>query len=335
MLTHLDLFSGIGGFSLGLERTGGFKTVAFCEQDAFCQRVLEQHWPGVPIHGDIRELTADAVGPVDIVTGGFPCQPWSVAGRQRGAEDDRDLWPEMARIVSLARPRWVVGENVPGLAGAPLGLDRVLSDLEGLGYACQTFDIPACAVDAPQRRRRLWIVAHAERVARRPGEPAGHQPDGQGAGRAQEAGGSGGGGAVGGAVAHAEKQRLEIRRDGRVASDAQQSAAVRTSPLGDADPERQPQPGRREREGGRRPGDPGPRDGGFWDDAEWIVGGDGKARRVGPGLRLLASGLPNRVAKLRAFGNAVVPQVVEVIGRAILEAEAEPMRASCVQVGDG
>ena len=99
--------------------------------------------------------------PVDLICGGFPCQPFSVAGKQRGKEDDRHLWPEMFRVVSELRPRWVLGENVPGLVR--LGLDEVLSDLEGIGYSCQTFDIPACAVDAPHVRHRIWIVAHTER----------------------------------------------------------------------------------------------------------------------------------------------------------------------------
>jgi len=158
-LKVLDLFSGIGGFSLGLERTGGFETVAFCEIDPFCRRVLAKHWPGVPIHDDVRELTADAIGPVDIIVGGYPCQPFSTAGKRRGAEDDRHLWPEVHRLVAAIRPAWCLFENVAGHIS--MGLDEVLSDLEGEGYTCWPLVIPACGVDAPHRRDRVWIIAHA------------------------------------------------------------------------------------------------------------------------------------------------------------------------------
>jgi DNA (cytosine-5)-methyltransferase 1 len=155
----LDLFSGIGGFSLGLEAAGPFRTVAFCEQDAFCQAVLRKHWPDVPIHDDVRTIDADGYRGIDILCGGFPCQPWSAAGEQRGAEDDRDLWPVMASLIADIRPQWVIGENVRGFVNQPLGLQRSLSDLESLGYQAAPFIIPACAVDAPHRRDRVWIIA--------------------------------------------------------------------------------------------------------------------------------------------------------------------------------
>lgn len=154
----LDLFSGIGGFSLGLE-SAGMETVAFCEQDKFCQKILAQHWPTLPIHSDITELNGyEYRGTIELVCGGFPCQPFSVAGKQRGAEDDRALWPEMLRVIREVAPRWVIGENVSGII--QMELDNVLSDLEGEGYTCWTFVLPACAVDAPHRRDRVWIVAH-------------------------------------------------------------------------------------------------------------------------------------------------------------------------------
>ena len=156
-LRHLDLFSGIGGFSLGLERTGGFETVAFCEIEPFCQKVLKKHWPDVPIYDDVRTLDADGLGNVDIITGGYPCQPFSLAGKRDGEEDDRHLWPEMFRIIQAFRPAWVIGENVAGHIS--MGLDQVLFDLESADYACQAFVIPACAVDAPHRRDRVWIIA--------------------------------------------------------------------------------------------------------------------------------------------------------------------------------
>jgi DNA (cytosine-5)-methyltransferase 1 len=159
-LKVLDLFSVIGGFSLGLERTGGFETVAFCEIDPFCQKVLKKHWPDVPIYNDVRTLNYD--GPVDVITGGYPCQPFSLAGKRQGESDDRHLWPAMFSLVKKHRPSWVIGENVAGHIG--MGLDDVLSDLEGEAYAVRTFVIPACAVDAPHRRDRVWIVAHTDGI---------------------------------------------------------------------------------------------------------------------------------------------------------------------------
>jgi DNA (cytosine-5)-methyltransferase 1 len=138
-LRHLDLFSGIGGFALAARRVG-WETVGFCEVDPFCRAVLRKHWPDVPIHPDVRELTADAVGSVDIITGGYPCQPFSYAGERRGTDDDRHLWPEFARLIRELRPRWAVGENVAG--HITMGLDAVLIDLEGLGYSWEAFVIP-------------------------------------------------------------------------------------------------------------------------------------------------------------------------------------------------
>ena len=160
MLRVLDLFSGIGGFSRGLERTGGFETAAFCEYAEWPRKVLAKHWPNVPIFEDVRTLKgSDIDGPIDVICGGYPCQPFSMAGRRKGQEDDRHLWPEFNRLVAELRPTWVIGENVAGHIS--MGLDDVLSDLEGQGYACRTFVIPACATDAPHRRDRVWTVANA------------------------------------------------------------------------------------------------------------------------------------------------------------------------------
>jgi DNA (cytosine-5)-methyltransferase 1 len=169
-LTVLDLFSGIGGFSLGLERAG-LRTIAFCEIEPFCQNVLQKHWPHVPIAQDIRQLRHENgrlydaerliyKGRIDLICGGFPCQPFSVAGRKKGTSDDRDLWPEMFRIIQQAQPSWVVGENVANFA--QMAFTRSKIDLEREGYAVQPFVIPACAVGAPHRRDRVWIVAYAD-----------------------------------------------------------------------------------------------------------------------------------------------------------------------------
>ena len=156
----LDLFSGIGGFSIGLE-SAGMETVAFCEQNTFCQKILRQHWPTLPIHSDITELNGyEYRGTVELVCGGFPCQPFSVAGKQRGSQDDRALWPEMLRVIQEVAPRWIIGENVSGII--PMELDTVLSDLEVAGYTCWTFVIPACAVDAYHRRDRVWVIGYSD-----------------------------------------------------------------------------------------------------------------------------------------------------------------------------
>ena len=173
MLKMLDLFSGIGGFSYAGERlVGGYETVAFCEYDKHCQRVLRKHWPDTEIIDDVRELADDADrfrGLVDIITGGYPCQPFSQAGKRLGDQDDRHLWPQMLAIIKKVRPTWVCGENVNG--HITMGLDTVLSDLEAANYTARTFVIPAVAADAPHRRDRCWIVAHTDSNSE-PNDPA-------------------------------------------------------------------------------------------------------------------------------------------------------------------
>ena len=163
---HLDLFSGIGGFSLGLEATGGFETVAFCDIEEYPRKVLQKHWPYVKQYEDIKELNyeklkADGLLPIHIVTGGYPCQPFSYAGLRTGEQDPRHLWPEMFRIIKELRPTWVVGENVPG--HIKLGLDTVLQNLADQGYSARTFSVSASSVGANHKRERIWIVAHSER----------------------------------------------------------------------------------------------------------------------------------------------------------------------------
>ena len=163
MYKIVDLFSGIGGFSYAAEQiVGGFETVAFVERDEYCQKVLRKHWSDVPIYSDIRSFNGKEYKDADIVVGGFPCQPWSVAGSQRGSEDDRDLWHEMVRIIKDIRPRWIIGENVSGFVTMPMGLTRSLVDLESIGYKAIPYLIPAAAVDAKHRRMRCWIVGYSE-----------------------------------------------------------------------------------------------------------------------------------------------------------------------------
>jgi DNA (cytosine-5)-methyltransferase 1 len=159
---HLDLFSGIGGFALAAEWVWPNIEHTFCDIEPFSQEVLKKHWPTATIYGDIHALEGQ---PADIVTGGFPCQPFSSAGFRRGTEDDRHLWPEMLRVIRASSPRWVVGENVGGLLTWNDGmvLDQVCTDLEAEGYEVWPFVLPAAGVGAPHRRDRVWIVAHSTR----------------------------------------------------------------------------------------------------------------------------------------------------------------------------
>ena len=156
-MKHLDLFSGIGGFALAA-KWAGMQTVAFCEKETFPREVLSKNFPNILIHKDIFDLNGEDYAGIDIITGGFPCQPFSVAGSQGGEKDDRYLWPEMLRVVAQARPTWVVAENVAGLV--PMALDSVQLDLESEGYTTRAVIIPACGKNAPHRRDRVWIIAY-------------------------------------------------------------------------------------------------------------------------------------------------------------------------------
>ena len=159
-LKVLDLFSGIGGFSLALESTGYFETVAFCEKDEFCKKVLQKHWSQLKIYDDVRSLH-DTKIQADVVTGGFPCQSFSQAGLQKGRTDDRWLWNEMFDVIKQVRPRWVIGENVQGIINIEEGmvLRQVQNDLEGEGFKVQCFIIPASGIGAWHNRNRVWILA--------------------------------------------------------------------------------------------------------------------------------------------------------------------------------
>ena len=166
-LKLLDLFSGIGGFSLGLESTGGFETIAFVEKDDFCQKVLKKHWPNITIEGDIRNVKGDKYE-ADIITGGFPCQPFSVAGKRKGTDDDRYLWDETIRVVRECKPRWFIGENVEGLININNGvvLRQVQTDLEKEGFEVQCLVIPASGIGAWHQRKRIWIMGYSKHNGR-------------------------------------------------------------------------------------------------------------------------------------------------------------------------
>jgi DNA (cytosine-5)-methyltransferase 1 len=167
-MKSIELFAGIGGITLAAE-WAGIETVAFCEREPFCQKVLNKNWPNVPVFDDICTLSRKTLeekgviekgGTIDVISGGFPCQPYSIAGKREGKEDDRDLWPEMFRIIKELKPTWVVGENVANFAN--MELDRTLFDLESIGYEWRTFILPAMAVGANHRRDRIFIVAYSD-----------------------------------------------------------------------------------------------------------------------------------------------------------------------------
>ena len=159
--TVLDLFSGIGGFSLGLESTGYFETIAFVEKDQFCQKVLAKNFKDIPIEGDIRNVKGQRYE-ADVVTGGFPCQPFSQAGRKKGTHDDRYLWDETIRVIRECKPRWFIGENVEGIINIQNGmvLRQVQDDLEEQGFEVKCLVIPASGIGAWHQRKRVWIIAH-------------------------------------------------------------------------------------------------------------------------------------------------------------------------------
>lgn len=314
-MNHLSLFSGIGGIDLAAE-WAGFKTVCFVEIDPFCQKILKKHWPDTPIIGDIRDVTkerlaevrvdnsgicresaeetladtrqlfsisqsadgergdgqeptclevgqsnshgrrgADRDIPITLITGGFPCQPVSVAGKRKGKDDDRWLWPEMLRVIREVRPTWAVCENVAGLIH--MGLDDCLSDLENSGYEVQTFLIPACAVNAPHRRDRIFIVAHTNYDSKPISSVNGRK------GRRQ----------LGQDVADADTERPQRHRGLRECG-GQWLTWTGSEPL----------------------------------DSIW---------KSEPPIHRVASGVSKRVDRLRALGNAVVPQQIYPVLKAI------------------
>lgn len=251
-MSVLSLFAGIGGFDLGLERTGGFKTVAFCEIDPFCRRVLAKHWPGVPCYEDVRELSAerlDADGiAVDVICGGFPCQGISIAGKGAGLADPRSaMWFEMLRIIGEVRPRIVIAENSPRLRSR--GLDIVLWGLNAVGYDAEWHCLPAAYVGAPHRRDRIWIIAYRKEDALGP-------------------------------------------YANRIRSYQAQMHVGRGAELLDE----------QERDLG---------------SLAW--------RSASVPVQRVVDGVPSRldISRLKAVGNAVVPQIPELIGRAILAAESQ------------
>ena len=306
-LKVLDLFSGIGGFSLGLERAG-METVAFCEIEDYPRKVLKKHWPDVPIYEDIRELTSERLEAdgitADLICGGYPCQPFSTAGKRQGEGDDRHLWPEMYRLIKTLRPRWVIAENVAGHIS--MGLDAVLSDLEAEDYAWWPFVIPACAVDAKHRRDRIWILAADSKRMRSPEQECEYQWTKESDGSIEDRLDAGNGmerGNVANAKSEQNRRIQQPRFQADIGASNQGKNVANTKDMqrngGNSKSEC------RISEFGNHSGERGKHE--FWPTE--------------PPVGRVANGIPRRVERLRGLGNAVVPQIPEIIGRAIMEIE--------------
>ena len=285
-LNVLDLFSGIGGFSLGLEATGGFETKAFCELDKYCKSVLKKHWPDTRQYDDIKELTydklrSDGIDTIDIITGGYPCQPFSVAGKQKGTEDKRHLWPEYFRLVKECRPTWVIGENVSG--HIKLGLDQVIEDLESEGYATRTFSISASSIGANHQRERIWIIANSNSNGLLKDDsnirPQSTESIGKDSGSI----------------------RKDIPREQHMANSNSGSKETLNQErvLGEQNTEGETE---------RYP------DGSLQVHGQW---------NFEPNVGRVADGIPSRVDRLKSLGNSLVPQIPYYIGQTILRTMAD------------
>ena len=283
----LDLFSGIGGFSLGLESTGFFKTIAFVEKDKFCQKVLQKNFPNVPIEDEVRNVKGERFK-ADVVTGGFPCQPFSVAGKRKGTDDDRYLWDETIRIVSEQKPKWFIGENVEGIINIQDGLvfRQIHDDLESEGFEVQSLVIPASGVGAWHQRKRVWIIGYSEHNGSSTSEieRRNSEVDERSSQRKDEAlqsertNGSSNDGNVPNSntgLCIGENEEIQARR---IASNNGSSAKSKT----------------------------------WWQTQSELCG-------VPHGI---SYGLDkNRANRIKALGNSIVPQIAREIGKAIMEAE--------------
>ena len=352
MLTVGSLFSGIGGIDLGLERTGHFRTIWFSEIDKYANRVLAKHWPDVPNLGNVKEINFEQVERPDVIVGGYPCQPFSVAGKRGGEEDPRHLWPECLRALRILRPRYALFENVRGHLS--LGFDRVLSDLASIGFNAEWQIISAASIGAPHRRDRLFIVAYPDSSnapdggecsnVSRQGAGGGNDRSGSGSDLRQECVGSSRENA--GDVADSAGRRFqECETKPEAADDIGESGADVADTEGQfSDGQQNNARNSVERKtqqqfrngsraqfvahadlrqiGGGNRGDATDRSEVF-SRRDHIRRKASDASRewweVEPDVGRVVDGIPARVDRLRALGNAVVPQIAETIGYLIAD----------------
>jgi DNA (cytosine-5)-methyltransferase 1 len=312
----LDLFSGIGGFSLGLERAG-MKTVAFCEIDKFCRKVLTHHWPTVPIYEDIKSLTAQKLKEdniiVDVICGGFPCQDISTAGKGEGLKGERSgLWREYARLIGEIRPRYVIVENVAALLFR--GLPDVLGDLASLGYDAEWHCIPASYIGAPHRRDRIWILAYPNSNGQnRPENPKSDRKRNERAAPWQNISSEFEGSSCMGEDFQRSQNEVICNPDNQgesIGSFDDEASRVQSN-ASNSDSERLQR--------GEEAGD----DGKNWAQSrnQLITGCRGVSRsawEIEPNVGRVANGVPARMDRLKSLGNAVVPQIPEILGKAIM-----------------
>ena len=301
----LDLFSGIGGFSLAASWTWGkdLDIVGFCENDPFCQKKLSELFPGVPIYHEIKKFKGNQFGTINIVTGGEPCQPHSLAGKRKGKKDDRYLWPEMFRVIQEAKPNWVINENVVGSVSNGI-VDCKCDDLESEGYACQAYNIPAIAVGAPHIRQRIWIVAYNESKSN--GKHYTEKSNGQ----IQQFGNS----FKPAKIPNPNKAGLQgsnTERDIRTNKCLAELCESVANTQGERFGRRKMQTDTGNKSENKQGGNKG------WGEIEQYL----RQWTIEPELGRVANGIPNRVDRLKGLGNAIVPQVATVIMQAIKETD--------------
>ena len=311
----LDLFSGIGGFSYGLDQVG-FKTVAFCEMDQYCKLVLQKHWKGVKIYNDVKELKGQEVikehGTIDLITGGFPCQPFSIAGSRKGTNDNRHLWPEMFRLIKELKPRWVIGENVRNIISIQDGMvfENVCTDLEGEGYEVRAFNIPAAGIGAPHKRERIWIVANSRRTLRErskfQGENANESKQ-ENANQYQRSSSTSTDNVADTNTRLSNGSIEEVQSGGQTFNTSSQRTDVAYTYSQRQQEQCGPESIQKERNEPQRSS-----------SQEGHTGWEFE-----PDVGRVANGISGRVHRLKALGNSIVPQIAKEIGRAIMTAEAE------------
>jgi DNA (cytosine-5)-methyltransferase 1 len=296
-MTGLSLFSGIGGIDIAFEAAGG-RVVAMCEKDNFCRKILRKHWPDVPIFEDVKKLEGKDVGAVDVIFGGPPCQPASLAGRRRGQNDDRYLWGDVFRIVADIMPRFCVFENVFGILS--IGADDICQSLERIGYSVGICCFEAAVVGAWHRRMRVFFVAHNAPVPDTPRDGRGQRDEN--GGRREERTGAG------------TWDRPPLSRSDVPYTDCERREEQRRAVSANGERSKLERPecgsgrGSKSRLGGVANGLPAGLDGYLW----W---------GIEPDIPRTARGVPNRVNRLRSLGNAVVPAQIYPIFKAIMEVE--------------